>query len=228
MTKIKICGITRLTDALESCRAGADALGFNFSSLSPRAITPERAKEIIEKLPPFVASAGIFVDQSPEEINAICRYCKLQIAQLHSEQYSPEQARSITEANVIKVFRPEENFAVEEVFEFARESGVNTFLFDAYRPGIAGGTGESITLSLAARIFRELGDSCYAILAGGLTATNVGEAIRRIQPYGVDTASGVETAAGIKDSLKMRSFTKAAREALSVDVNGPPRLQDAQ
>ena len=215
MTKIKICGITRLEDALEACRTGADALGFNFSGTSPRNITPERAREIIEKLPPLVHSAGIFVDHSPEEINAICRFCGLQIAQLHSEQYSPEQAQSITEARVIKVFRPEENFAVEEVFAFAKKSGVNAFLFDAYRPDMAGGTGESIKLSLAARIFRELGNSCYAILAGGLTATNVGEAIRQIQPYGVDTASGVETVAGIKDCLKMRSFTKAAREALS-------------
>ncbi len=214
MTKIKICGITRLEDALEACRAGADALGFNFCSTSPRNITPERAREIIVKLPPFVQSAGIFVHHSPEEINAICRFCGLQTAQLHSEQYCPEQAQSITEARVIKVFRPEENFAVEEVFAYAEKSGVNAFLFDAYRPDMAGGTGESITLSLAARIFHELGGSCYAILAGGLTATNVGEAIRQIQPYGVDTASGVETVAGIKDSLKMRSFTKAAREAL--------------
>jgi phosphoribosylanthranilate isomerase len=214
MTKIKICGITRLEDALEACRAGADAIGFNFSSKSPRNITPERAREIIEKLPPLVQSAGIFVDHSPEEINAICRFCGLQIAQLHSEQYNPEQAQSITEARVIKVFRPEENFSVEEVFVFAKKSGVNAFLFDAYRPDMAGGTGKSIKLSLAARIFRELGNSCYAILAGGLTASNVGEAIRQIQPYGVDTASGVETVAGIKDGLKMRSFTKAAREAL--------------
>ncbi len=214
MTKIKICGITRLEDALEACLAGADALGFNFSSTSPRNITPERTREIIAKLPPFVQSAGIFVHHSPEEINAICRFCGLQTAQLHSEQYSPEQAQSITEARVIKVFRPEENFAVEEVFAYAEKSGVNAFLFDAYRADMAGGTGESITRSLAARIFRELGNSCYAILAGGLTATNVGEAIRQIQPYGVDTASGVETVAGIKDSLKMRSFAKAAREAI--------------
>ena len=212
MTKIKICGITRLPDALEACKAGADALGFNFSSLSPRKITPEHAKEIIQKLPPFVESAGIFVDQSPEEINAICRFCKLQIAQLHSEQYTPEHARAITEAKVIKVFRPEANFAAEEVFAFTQKSGVNAFLFDAYRPDMAGGTGETIGESLASRIFNELGDSCYAILAGGLNETNVGEAIRRVQPYAVDTASGVECEPGIKDSGKIRSFIKAVRE----------------
>ena len=212
MVKIKICGITRLSDALEACRAGADALGFNFSSMSPRKITPEEARAIIEKLPPLVEAAGIFVEQSPEEINAICRFCKLQIAQLHNESYSPEDARAITEAKVIKVFRPEKNFAVSEVFEFAGKSGINAFLFDAYRPDMAGGTGETIGASLATRIFNELGDSCYAILAGGLNETNVGEAIHRVKPYGVDTASGVESVPGIKESGKIRSFIQAVRE----------------
>lgn len=213
MVKIKICGITRLSDALEACHAGADALGFNFSSMSPRKTAPEEAKAIIEKLPPLVESAGIFVDQTPEEINAICRYCKLQIAQLHSEQYGPEQAMAITEAKVIKVFRPAENFAVEEVFAFAEKSGINAFLFDAYRPGMAGGTGESIGISLASRIFNALGERCYAILAGGLNENNVVEAIRRTRPYGVDTASGVESKPGIKDSAKIRSFADAVNRA---------------
>jgi phosphoribosylanthranilate isomerase len=213
MVKIKICGITRLSDALEACHAGADALGFNFSSMSPRKTAPEQAKAIIEKLPPLVESAGIFVDQSPEDINAICRFCKLQIAQLHSEQYGPEQAKAITEAKVIKVFRPEENFAVEEVFAFAEKSGINAFLFDAYRPDIAGGTGETIGVSLAGRIFNALGESCYAILAGGLNENNVAEAIHRTRPYGVDTASGVESMPGIKDSAKIRSFINAVHRA---------------
>ena len=183
--------------------------------MSPRVIAPEQARAIIEKLPPLVQSAGIFVDQSPEEINAICRFCKLQIAQLHSEQYNPDHARSITEARVIKVFRPEENFAVEEVLAFAKKSGVNAFLFDAFRPDMAGGTGETIGRSLAARIFNELENSCYAILAGGLNETNVGEAIRHVQPYGVDTSSGVEMLPGIKDSKKIHSFIKTVHLASS-------------
>ncbi len=211
MTKIKICGITRLQDALDAAHAGADALGFNFSSLSPRLIAPEKAKEIIDKLPPFVQSAGIFVEHSPEEINAICRLCNLQIAQLHSDRYSPEQAKSITAAKVVRVFRPEDNFAVEEVFEFAAKSGIRSFLFDAYRPDMAGGTGESIGASLAARIFNQIRSSCYAILAGGMNAENVSEAIRRFQPYGVDTASGVESEPGIKDPEKIEAFIRAVR-----------------
>ncbi len=215
MTKIKICGITSLEDALDACKAGADALGFNFSTKSPRVISPESARHIIRNLPPFVQSAGIFVEHSPEEIEAICRHSGLQIAQLHSDRYSDEQARSITAvAKVIKVFRPDKKFSTEQVRLFAEKSGINTFLFDAYRPDMLGGTGECIDASLATRIFDELGDSCYAILAGGLNDKNVGEAIRQTKPYGVDTASGVEKEPGIKDPAKIKSFIRAVHKAL--------------
>jgi phosphoribosylanthranilate isomerase len=175
-------------------------------------IDPEVAKEIINKLPPFIQSAGIFVDHSPADINAICRFCKLDIAQLHHEHYSAKDARSITNAKVIKVYRPQEDFAVAEVLEFATESGINTFLFDAYQAGMPGGTGQSIKANLASRIFNELGSSCFAILAGGLNNLNVGDAIRSTQPYAVDTASGVESAPGLKDPLKIRAFIRAIRE----------------
>jgi phosphoribosylanthranilate isomerase len=215
MTKIKICGITRLEDALDACRAGADALGFNFSSTSPRQITPVLAEAIIAQLPPFVQSVGIFVEHSPQEINAICRLCNLQMAQLHSEKYRPEQARAITEAKVIKVFRPEEKFSVQEVMEFIQNSGISTFLFDAFRPDMAGGTGEIISTALASRIFRQLGTSCFPILAGGLNATNVREAILSTQPYGVDTASGVESKPGFKDPEKVNAFIRAVHSIRS-------------
>jgi phosphoribosylanthranilate isomerase len=213
MTKIKICGITRLQDALEASRAGADALGFNFSSISPRMIDPEVAKEIIKKLPPFIQSAGIFVDHSPADINAICRFCRLDIAQLHHEHYSAKDARSITNAKVIKVYRPQEGFTVEEVLEFAKESGINTFLFDAYQAKMPGGTGQSINATLASRIFNELESSCFAILAGGLNNSNVGDAIRSTHPYAVDTASGVERVPGIKDPVKIKAFISAVGES---------------
>ena len=212
MTRIKICGITRLEDALTACQAGADALGFNFSKQSPRAVSMEVARDIIAKLPPFITTAGIFVEQSPEQIDKICRFCGLQIAQLHSEEYGPEEARAIREARVIRVFRPEEDFEVTEVLQYAKKSGINTFLFDACRPGVQGGTGESIKASLASRIFSELGNSCYAILAGGLNESNVAEAIRHVRPCAVDTASGVESEPGIKEPGKIQSFIRAVRE----------------
>ncbi|MEI6758180.1 MAG: phosphoribosylanthranilate isomerase [Chlorobium sp.] len=212
MTRIKICGITRIEDALTACEAGADALGFNFSKHSPRVVSMEVARDIIAQLPPFIVTAGIFVEHSSDEINEICRFCGLQIAQLHSEQYGPAEARAITESKVIRVFRPEENFDVKEVLQYAKKSGTNTFLFDAYRPGIQGGTGESIDASLATRIFSELGNACYAILAGGLNHSNVAEAIRRVKPYAVDTASGVESEPGIKEPGKIKLFIRAVRE----------------
>ena len=215
MTKIKICGITRLEDALDTCRAGADALGFNFSSTSPRQITPILAKAIIEKLPPFVQSVGIFVEQTTEEINAICRQCGLEVAQLHNDLYSAEHARAITEAKVIKVFRPKEHFSVQEVIDFARNSGVKTFLFDTYHKDIAGGTGENIGTSLATRIFKQLGSSYYPILAGGLNPINVREIILSTRPYGVDAASGVESKPGLKDPEKVNAFIRAVDNIFS-------------
>ena len=214
MTKVKICGITTLEDALDTCRAGADALGFNFSSTSPRKISPLQAKAIIEKLPPFIHAVGIFVEQTTDEINAICRHCRLQGAQLHNDLYSPEHARAVTEAKVIKVFRPKENFSVEEVIDFSGKSGITNFLFDTYCKEMAGGTGESIGTQLASRIFRQLGNSYYAILAGGLNETNVSQAIVSTRPYGVDTASGVESKPGFKDPEKVKAFIRAAQNIL--------------
>ncbi|NTU97472.1 MAG: phosphoribosylanthranilate isomerase [Chlorobiaceae bacterium] len=211
MTKIKICGITRLSDALDACRAGADALGFNFSAKSPRNITPEQARKIILRLPPFVATAGIFVEHSPEEINEICHSCGIRIAQLHNDEYTPDQARTISGAMVMKVFRPEHDFNVARVFEFAEKSGISSFLFDAFRPGTYGGTGEVIEDSLAGRIFNDVRSSCYAVLAGGLNETNVRRAIVHTRPYGVDVASGVEHEPGIKDAVKMRAFIREVR-----------------
>lgn len=214
LTKIKICGITRLSDALDACRAGADALGFNFSEKSPRHITPGQASKIILRLPPFVATAGIFVEHSPEEINEICQSCGIRIAQLHNEEYTPGQARTINRAMVMKVFRPEHDFNVAKVFDFAEKSGISSFLFDAFRPGTFGGTGAIIEYSLAGRIFKDVRNSCYAVLAGGLNETNVRRAILHTRPYGVDVASGVEHEPGIKDTVKMRAFIKAVRETV--------------
>ena len=215
MTKIKICGITRLEDALDACRAGADALGFNFSSTSSRQITPVLAQAIIAQLPPFVQSVGIFVEHSPQEINAICRLCNLQVAQLHSDEYQPKEAQAITDAKVIKVFRPKKDFSVQEVLEFTQNSGIRTFLFDAFRPDMAGGTGERISAALVKRIFEQLGSTCFPILAGGLNETNVREPILFTRPYGVDTASGVESKPGVKNPDKVNAFIRAVHSTRS-------------
>jgi phosphoribosylanthranilate isomerase len=213
MTKIKICGITRTEDAMEACLAGADALGFNFSMSSPRLVDPDSARKIIAKIPPFVTPAGIFVEQTPVEISELCRYCGLQVAQLHSDNYTPEQALLVKGARVIRVFRPGPDFRMEEVRDFADKTGYNGFLFDAYSPGMAGGTGESIAPSTAVELFEQTRDFAWALLAGGLNPDNVGAAVRLVRPWGVDTASGVESAPGIKDPMKIRAFIEAVRDA---------------
>ncbi len=213
MTRIKICGITTVEDALVSCMAGADALGFNFSKASPRCIEPEKARDIIEKLPPFISCAGIFVEQEPAEINEICSFCRLDMAQLHSELYTAEKALAVTSARVVRAFRTGPDFSLEKVKVFAGETGLTFFLFDAYRPGLAGGTGHVIEKSLAKKIFRETEHVGYGILAGGLTPENVTEAIRTVRPYAVDTASGVEDSPGRKNHQKIRDFIRSVQTA---------------
>jgi phosphoribosylanthranilate isomerase len=213
MTKIKICGITREQDAIDACRAGTDALGFNFSRSSPRSIPPDAARNIIAKLPPFVTPAGIFVEQSPEEIDDLCRFCGLQVAQLHSDAYTADRALAVTAARVIRVFRPGPGFRIAETRKFARQTGCNSFLFDAYNPGMAGGTGEAIESTTAVELFDGTRDFAWALLAGGLRPENVGKAVQLVRPWGVDTASGVESAPGVKDHAKMIAFVEAVREA---------------
>jgi len=212
MTRIKICGITRAEDALTAALAGADALGFNFSKKSPRLVSPDTAREIIAALPPLVTPVGIFVEQSAEEINELCRYCGLQIAQLHSDEYSPEATMRIHGTKVIRVFRPGPGFSVNEVRIYAEQTGCRGFLFDAFSPEMAGGTGKTIESSTASMLFEQTRDIGWALLAGGLNPENVADAVRLINPWGVDTASGVESAPGIKDARKITSFIQAVRE----------------
>lgn len=213
MTKIKICGITREEDALAACRAGVDALGFNFSVSSPRAVTPDIARKIVAGLPPLVTPVGVFVEHSPEEIDELCRHCGLQVAQLHADTYTSERALAVRAARVIRVFRPRPGFTVDEIRRFSELTGCNAYLFDAYNPAMAGGTGETIESSTAVRLFEETRDFAWALLAGGLRPDNVAAAIRLVRPWGVDTASGVESAPGVKDTAKMTAFIDAVREA---------------
>jgi len=212
MTKIKICGITNIDDAIASCTAGADALGFNFSKASPRYIQPETALSIIEKLPPFISCVGVFVEQEPHEVNQICNLCRLDLAQLHAERYTAEKAVAVRGAKVIRVFRTGPDFTIDAVRTFAEETGITSFLFDAYRPGQPGGTGHLIEKQLAEIIFRQTEHIGPGILAGGLTPENVSNAIRLIKPYAVDTASGVESSPGMKDHQKVRDFVLAVHE----------------
>ncbi len=213
MTKIKICGITRAEDALAAALAGADAIGFNFSSKSPRQVSPDAARDIIAGLPPLVTPVGVFVEHSPEEITELCRYCGLPVAQLHSDEYGAEQTLNITSSKVIRVFRPGPEFSVEEVERYAEQTGCRGFLFDAFSPEMAGGTGKTIESSTASMLFEQTRQLGWALLAGGLNPENVANAVYLVRPWGVDTASGVESSPGIKDHKKIADFIRAVREA---------------
>jgi len=171
-------------------------------------------QKIIDELPPLVSRVGIFVEQSPKEIADICSYSGIAIAQLHSERYTPADAGFLKDmVQVIKVFRPDGSFNPDILAPFVEEAGVKAFLFDAYREGMEGGTGAEIEASVTREIFPAEGAPFFRILAGGLNPGNVSEAIRQFHPYGVDTASGVETAPGIKDLEKISAFLKAVRLA---------------
>jgi len=203
LTKIKICGITRMEDALQAVQLGADALGFNFFPESPRYITPQRAWEIISQLPPFVTPVGVFVNAAQEEIDEALAASGARVAQLHGDE-SPEFCRSC-KCKVIKAFRVGDQFDLARLAEYP----VSAFLLDTYRKGLYGGTGATFDWEIA----REAGRYGPIILAGGLSPDNIEEAIRSAHPYAVDVNSGVESEPGVKDHAKMEAVVATARAA---------------
>jgi len=183
---IKVCGITRREDALVAAEAGASAIGFIFYPKSPRCITPERAAMLGESLDLW--KVGVFVDESPVTVEAVMRAGRLDVAQIYGGA-APGHLR------VWKAFR------VADSFDRSLGGGVEAVLLDGVNNGV------SFDWALAR------GAAAQVIIAGGLDATNVAEAIRIAEPWGVDASSKLETAPGIKDQEKVRAFVKAAREA---------------
>jgi phosphoribosylanthranilate isomerase len=198
MTKVKICGITNLEDALFAADAGADALGFNFYQKSPRYIDPLEAQKIIERLLPFVCVIGVFVNESePQRVAEIAAQLKLSAIQLHGDE-SPDYCSQLSEWRVIKALRVDPNFKPAHVGRYA----VSAILLDAYKKGEYGGTGEIFAWDIA----KEAVQYGRIILAGGLTLENVSVAVKTVRPYAVDVASGVESSPGKKDRNKVREF----------------------
>ena len=202
--KVKICGITQAEDAWMAVEAGADALGFMFYESSPRLLSFSKAAEIIRVLPPFVAKVGVFVDPSEESVRQAIAECGLDTLQFHGQE-SPEFCRQFT-LKVIKAFRIRDATSLDETRRYASE----TWLLDSYVAGKPGGTGEVFNWELARTAVQKGG---RVILAGGLTAGNVGAAVRQVQPFAVDVSSGVESAPGKKDPAKVRAFIQAAQLA---------------
>jgi phosphoribosylanthranilate isomerase len=201
-TRVKICGITRLEDALEAVRLGADALGFNFWPGSKRFIAPAEARRIIRALPPLVTTVGVFVDPSHDEAVAAAAVSGVQVLQLHGDE-SPEACRAF-QLPVVKALRVAGPEALAEV---ARYRGLAGILLDAASPGY-GGSGLTFDWSIA----REAATRVPLLLAGGLVPKNVGEAVRAVRPWAVDVASGVESSPGVKDPEKLARFIRAAKE----------------
>jgi len=203
--KIKICGITNLEDAGVAVEAGADALGFVFYSQSPRFIESAIAKRIIAQLPPFVIPVGVFVNHDQETIRNVFDECGLAFAQLHGEE-TPTFCESLGRP-VLRALRLRDRGSLLALAENKGRMGVRGFVVDAFSREAYGGTGQTVDWSLA----REVAQAAPILLAGGLTASNVQEAIRKVQPYGVDVSSGVEKSPGQKDHEKIRNFTQAVR-----------------
>ncbi|MBE3571365.1 MAG: phosphoribosylanthranilate isomerase [Moorella humiferrea] len=203
MIRIKICGIRSYEEARMVLDAGIDVMGFVFAP-SPRRINPETAREIIQRLPPFTTTVGVFVNEPRYSLLEIASFCRLDVLQLHGDE-PPEYCRGISQ-RVVKALRVKDAGFLQVMDHYP---DVHGFLLDTYVPGVAGGSGRSFNWELAKGATAR---GKPIILAGGLTPENVGKAIQIIRPYAVDVAGGVETD-GRKDLKKILSFVRAVREA---------------
>jgi phosphoribosylanthranilate isomerase len=205
--KVKICGITDYSDAELALDQGADALGFNFFPPSPRYIDPAAARDIIRRLPPFAVTVGLFVNvESAARVAETAKHAGVGVLQLHGEE-SPEFCGELAAWPLIKALR----IGTEPVREDLDRYPVQAFLLDVKDDILFGGTGKTFDWNLARGMDRKL----PVILAGGLRAENVREAIRTVLPYGIDVCSGVERAPGKKDPAKLAEFMNEVRNASS-------------
>jgi phosphoribosylanthranilate isomerase len=208
MTCIKICGITSVEDARVACEAGADIIGLNFYARSPRAVSIEKAAEIREQLPATVQVFGVFVNFEPHQIKKVVIAVQLDAVQLHGDEdpaVVSDLARSVP---VFKALPVGADFSAGELEKYSDATG---FLFDSgdLAPDQYGGSGRLADWGVAQQAARDH----KIILAGGLNPMNVAAAILQVRPYGVDVATGVESAPGTKDPVQLREFIKEVRRA---------------
>lgn len=200
----KICGITRIEDALAAVEAGADAIGFVFYAKSPRAVSVQQARAIIQGLPPFVTTVGLFVNASRCELGEILDAVPLDLLQFHGDEVVADcEGWHRPYIKALRVKAGDDIAAAVDAYPSA--SGV---LLDTYVEGVPGGTGEAFDWSLIPQTL-----SKPLILAGGLTPENVADAVARVKPYAVDVSGGVEASKGIKDHAKIRAFINAVRRS---------------
>jgi len=226
--RVKICGLTRVDEAVACGELGVNWIGLNFCPASSRFVEPAQAAAIVASLPPSVSPVGVFVDCPVAEVSEIASTAGIEIVQLHGQE-SPEVIGALRPLRVVKAFRLESSGAWARVVDYLAQAAMlgcppEAVLIDAYVAGIPGGAGQTIN------------DDClegrpplhHLILAGGLTPDNVGERIRRVRPWMVDVATGVECAPGCKDLNQVAAFVRAVKLADSdlaagIDVVDNPR-----
>jgi phosphoribosylanthranilate isomerase len=214
MTQVKICGLTNFEDAFVAAAVGADLLGFIFYEPSPRYVAPDVVGEIVARLkqqldspPQFV---GVFVNAARATIEKIMRECGLNFAQLHGDESPAFMAHFAGRA--FKAVNPSSLRDAQEAVQQFILHPPDFILLDAYHPTLRGGTGHTADWQMA----QTVAQAHQLLLAGGLTPDNVAEAIRRVQPWGVDVSSGIEATKGQKDHAKVRAFVTAVRTIYDV------------
>lgn len=220
--KVKICGLTNLVDTFAALEAGADMLGFIFFAKSPRCVTPEQVSAILAglgKRRAGVLTVGVFVNEPLQTVAQILNTCGLDAAQLHGNEPPEMLAEPILSGRVYKALRPRSpGDAAALAAAYALPASLRlggslpAFLIDAYHPQLRGGTGRTSDWGMAATLSAEF----PLLLAGGLTPQNVSQAVNSVRPWGVDVASGVESAPGQKDPAALRAFITAAKNKMGV------------
>jgi phosphoribosylanthranilate isomerase len=216
MTWVKICGITNLEDASAAVEAGADALGFVFYEKSPRYVDPDNARRIAAELPSRIERVGVFVNQFEDSICAVADEVGLNGVQLHGDHEDPHVADLVVER------RPELKVLAGISMHHPKPEGwammwrpdvVTAFLVDSGTTSKPGGTGQAFDWRARQKSIDLIANLGRVVIAGGLTVTNVAEAMRILKPWGVDVSSGVEARPGKKDPETVRAFVAAVREA---------------
>lgn len=203
-TRVKICGITRVEDALAAVYSGADAIGLVFYEKSPRAVSIAQAQAIVNAMPPFVCVVGLFVNATSEWLDSVLSQVHLDLVQFHGDE-APAQCEQIN-MPYCKAIRVK---ADTNLLQYASDyANAKALLLDAFHESAFGGTGHTFDWSLI-----PTGINMPLILAGGLTVDNVASAIEQVKPYAVDISGGVESSKGIKDAAKIAAFMQAVNES---------------